>query len=215
LLGDSSVGTAEVYGPGSRQALVEASSGEWVREIPLERKQRFYLIVLHGHFVCRSCSRPAAAMSPRGTIATVVWSRAQGGTDFGLVDRLPASMSRLPAPTVIRVPVAGMDARGTPTAVGAGRVPAFSGCASTGQVIRPRTIVFACADHNFYVDRLHWLSWTARSASGIGVGHQNDCTPYCAAGHFHAYPNVSIRLRRPETCTRGRRLFTRIGCGAL
>jgi hypothetical protein len=49
-----------------------------------------------------------------------------------------------------------------------------------------------------------------RSAAAVGVGHQNDCDPFCAAGHFHAYPDVSISLGRPETCTRGRRLFTRI-----
>jgi hypothetical protein len=91
-----------------------------------------------------------------------------------------------------------------------GHTPAFSGCVGAGQAVRPHRILFACADGNFYVDHLRWSSWAARSASGLGVGHQNDCMPYCAAGHFHAYPRVSIRLGRPETCTRSRRLFTRI-----
>jgi hypothetical protein len=94
--------------------------------------------------------------------------------------------------------------------VGGAGAPSFLGCQGTRPVIRPHYILFACGDGNFYVDRLHWSNWTTRSAAAVGVGHQNDCTPYCAAGNFHTYPSVSIQLGRPETCTRGRRLFTRI-----
>src|ERR1700747_2170629 len=57
-LGDGSVKTALVYGPDSRYALVKASSGDLVQKTVRERKG-FYLIVLHGHFVCNSCSGPA------------------------------------------------------------------------------------------------------------------------------------------------------------
>jgi hypothetical protein len=92
--------------------------------------------------------------------------------------------------------------------VGAAGLPSFLGCEGTRPAIRPHSIVFACADGNFYVNSLRWSSWTTDSATAVGIGHQNDCTPYCAAGHFHAYPNVSIRLVRPETCTGSRRLFT-------
>jgi hypothetical protein len=99
-LGDTSVKTARVYGPDSRYALVKASSGDLVQKTADGRK-RFYLIVLRGHFVCDSCSGPAGAKPPRGTIATAVWSGTAGGTDFGLTRRLPATMSRLGSPTVI------------------------------------------------------------------------------------------------------------------
>src|SRR2546421_4503855 len=93
-LGDSSVKTAQVYGPDSRYALVKASSGDLVQKTVRERK-RFYLIVLHGHFICNSCSGPAGTKPPRGTIATDVWSEKSGGTDFGLSERLPAAVSRI------------------------------------------------------------------------------------------------------------------------
>jgi hypothetical protein len=83
-LGDPSVKTAEVYGPNSRVVLVKASSADWVRTPASQRKQRFYLIVLRGHFVCQLCSRPPGGTSPRGTIATLVWSPVEGTTDFGL-----------------------------------------------------------------------------------------------------------------------------------
>ncbi len=89
-----------MYGPDSRYVLVRASSSDLVQKIARERKG-FYLIVLRGHFVCDSCTGPAGAKPPRGTIATDVWSPRAGGTDFGLSDRLPAAMSRLASPTVI------------------------------------------------------------------------------------------------------------------
>jgi len=101
-LGDTSVKTAQVYGPDSRYALVKASSGDLVQKTVRERKG-FYLIVLHGHFVCDSCTGPAGAKAPRGTIATDVWSPKAGGTDFGLSDHLPAAMSHLRGPTVIQI----------------------------------------------------------------------------------------------------------------
>jgi hypothetical protein len=93
-LGDTSVKTAQVYGPDSRYALVQTSSADLVQKTVRERKG-FYLIVLHGHFVCDSCSVPAGAKPPRGTIATDVWSPSAGGTDFGLSHRPPAGLSHV------------------------------------------------------------------------------------------------------------------------
>jgi hypothetical protein len=102
-LGDASVKTAQVYGPASHVALVEASTGQRVSESAHEPKGRFYLIVLHGHFVCHGCTH-LTAESPRGTIATQVWSpTVPGYGDFGLMHSLPASMSRLGRPAVIRL----------------------------------------------------------------------------------------------------------------
>jgi hypothetical protein len=100
-LGDPSVKTAQVYGPDSRYALVKASSGDLVERIARERKG-FYLIVLHGHFVCHGCSRPSGSKArlPRGKIATEVWAPKAGQTDFGVGNR-PVSMSHLRGPTVI------------------------------------------------------------------------------------------------------------------
>ncbi|HKD93554.1 MAG TPA: hypothetical protein VKB43_02465 [Gaiellaceae bacterium] len=85
----------DIYGPGSRAALVKASSGDVVTESPGELSERFYLIVLQGHFVCGECTRPARAKPPHGTIETHVWSRDEGSTDFGLSSSLPAAVSQL------------------------------------------------------------------------------------------------------------------------
>src|SRR5579862_3490773 len=99
-LGDTSVKTAEVYGPDSRYLLVKASSGDLVQKLARERRG-FYLIVLHGHFICRGCSVPPGGKPPRGSIATVVWSRSEGVTDSGVSSHLGPAMSRLGKPTIV------------------------------------------------------------------------------------------------------------------
>lgn len=102
-LRDPSVKTAQVYGPDSRYLLVKASSGDLVQKTARERKG-FYLIVLHGHFICHGCSRPAGstAKPPQGKIATEVWSPRTGQTDFGVGNR-EVAMSHLRGPTVIQI----------------------------------------------------------------------------------------------------------------
>jgi hypothetical protein len=87
-------------------------------------------------------------------------------------------------------------------------VTVLTGCSHQAHV-RPAEVVFACADANFYATGLSWHHWGAGDAEATGVGHQNDCTPYCAAGHFHAYP-LSVRLSRPVQCVKGRREFSRL-----
>jgi hypothetical protein len=54
--------------------------------------------------------------------------------------------------------------------------------------IRPSSFILACADGNDYLTKLYWTSWEPNLASAYGIQEENDCIPYCAAGHFHAYP---------------------------
>ena len=95
----------------------------------------------------------------------------------------------------------------------AATVPRFLGCSAyyaknpTGTV-RPKMIVVACGDGNFWFAGLHWQTWTATGAAATGTAHLNDCTPNCAAGHFHTYP-ASVRLSAPKTC-KGKHELTRI-----
>jgi hypothetical protein len=58
--------------------------------------------------------------------------------------------------------------------------------------IRPTDIVVTCADGGFGVDRLSWVTWGGSRAVGLGSAYVNDCTPSCAAGHFHRFPAVVI-----------------------
>ncbi len=87
-------------------------------------------------------------------------------------------------------------------------LPKFAGCFANRLQVRPRSILVACGDGNFFLTGLSWSHWNARRADGAGTGHQNDCTPDCARGHFHLY-RVAVRLFRPVTCKNGQREFTR------
>ena len=111
--------------------------------------------------------------------------------------------------------VAAAAAVAATAAAPAAGVPGFVGCRSflsrtAVAQVRPRSLVVACADGNFYVTGLSWTRWDARRADGSGVGHLNDCKPYCAAGHFHTYP-VAVSLDAVARCgSRGELQFTRL-----
>jgi hypothetical protein len=75
--------------------------------------------------------------------------------------------------------------------------------------VRPAMIVVTCGDGNFYFRHIRWSSWTASHASAGGTAYANDCDPYCAAGHFRAYP-VRLLLSRPARCADGTLLFRRL-----
>jgi hypothetical protein len=87
-------------------------------------------------------------------------------------------------------------------------LPSFAGCFGTAPKVRPASVVVACRHKNFFLTGLKWSRWTTTGATARGTGHQNDCTPNCAAAHFHLY-HVRVRLFRPETCKNGQREFTR------
>lgn len=65
-------------------------------------------------------------------------------------------------------------------------------CPGQHAQVRPRTFVLTCADGNAYFGKLSWTSWTPGLASAKGTLVLNDCTPYCAAGHFHSYPAIVV-----------------------
>lgn len=70
---------------------------------------------------------------------------------------------------------------------------------------RPAKLLIACGDGNLYVTGIRWRYWNRVGAIGRGVGHFNDCEPYCAAGHFHTQP-IALRAYRPRYCAQSDRL---------
>ena len=65
-------------------------------------------------------------------------------------------------------------------------------CPGQHAMIRPKSFVLACADGNSAFGKLTWSAWGPGLASAQGTLVQNDCTPYCAAGHFHRYPALVV-----------------------
>lgn len=85
-------------------------------------------------------------------------------------------------------------------------LPRLLTCAET-TVVRPSRYVFACGDGNVYVQHVRWTSWTASAAAATATWVQNDCRPYCAAGHFHSY-RAQLRFDRVKRTDKGP-LFSR------
>jgi hypothetical protein len=75
-------------------------------------------------------------------------------------------------------------------------------------VVQPRSIVLACGDANFQAAGLRWTGWGESFAAAQGTARVNDCTPNCAAGHFHAYPVILV-AKSPRTCS-GRRAYSAV-----
>ena len=65
-------------------------------------------------------------------------------------------------------------------------------CPGQHALVKPRSFILTCADGNAYFSKLSWTSWTPGLASAKGTLVLNDCTPYCAAGHFHSYPAIVV-----------------------
>jgi hypothetical protein len=75
-------------------------------------------------------------------------------------------------------------------------------------VSSPKSLVLACADANYSLSKLGWHAWGKATATAKGVAVANDCTPNCAAGHFHSYP-VAVTASRLSACGRAK-VYTRL-----
>jgi hypothetical protein len=67
------------------------------------------------------------------------------------------------------------------------------------EAFKPSRVLIACGDGNLYMTGMHWSSWKRKSANGVGTAHLNDCTPFCAKGHFHKY-RARIKLSSAHFC---------------
>jgi hypothetical protein len=91
--------------------------------------------------------------------------------------------------------------------IAATALPALPDCQGK-PVVKPSSITLACGDGNFYVENLKWTGWGESFAAATGTGKANDCTPNCAAGHFHSYPMLLI-VSGSQQCG-GRRSYARV-----
>jgi hypothetical protein len=90
----------DVYGPGTRAALVKASMGN----IPhssvgyIRNKwggKGFYLVVFHGQFFCGGCGSSHSLQTPQAAIEVWVWSPLKGQTDWAIMKNLLPAVTGL------------------------------------------------------------------------------------------------------------------------
>jgi len=89
-----------------------------------------------------------------------------------------------------------------------GAAPVLVATCSAKPASAPKTWVLACADGNFWLSGLKWSDWGTAEAKASGTAHVNDCTPNCAAGHFHT-ARVTVTLSALRTCD-GRRQYAKL-----
>lgn len=78
--GDAHPSSATVFASRRHEANIAAGAGTGVPGV-----QPVYLVVIHGHFVCKGCSGPAGHAPPRGHVITLVLTRKTlQGLDFGI-----------------------------------------------------------------------------------------------------------------------------------
>lgn len=111
----------------------------------------------------------------RGRLGALVISSLAVGA---LALSLAGSASAAPARPAASTPIA--------------RIVVFDCPGDATPLVRPRTFILTCADANSLFAKLSWTSWTPGLASAKGLYEENDCNPYCAAGHFHNYPVLVI-----------------------
>jgi len=68
--------------------------------------------------------------------------------------------------------------------------------------VKPAQIVVFCADANGLLENMRWSAFGGSTARGTGSYSYNDCSPNCAAGHFHTYP-VTVTLTQARRCSDG------------
>ncbi len=85
-LSDGGVDQLDVYGPGTRAALVKASMGR----LTDDKSKGSYLVVLHDKYVCSGCTGPALTR-----VDIAVWSQAKGPTDWAIMKRLLPTVKKL------------------------------------------------------------------------------------------------------------------------
>jgi hypothetical protein len=87
-------------------------------------------------------------------------------------------------------------------------VIALSDCVGR-PLVRPRTVIFTCADASFLADHLRWTGWGGAFAASRGIARVNDCTPSCVAGHSHSYPIVLLASGR-QRCRNGQPAYLKV-----
>jgi hypothetical protein len=119
---------------------------------------------------------------------------------------------RLVAAVTVAVAVLAATASGSPPAARIGvTCVGASGWAHGGQV-KPAGVMLACGDANYWIAALEWRGWGTATARAAGRVHYNDCTPYCAAGHFHTIPGTASlsNLKAGECKGAPARFYTRL-----
>jgi hypothetical protein len=109
---------------------------------------------------------------------------------------------------ITAIATSAVTAAGAPATSAGGKLPLLIGNCNKPQ-FKPANVILACGDASLGATNVAWTSWTKKAAVGNGTGQINDCKPNCAQGKTKTAP-MSLRASKPQTCSNGKRVFTKL-----
>lgn len=80
-----------------------------------------------------------------------------------------------------------------PAVKGTHSAPALAACGQA-DVLKPKTVILACADGGILLKSLKWSHWGPSGASGSGLISWHICTPDCAASNKWGSSTATVKL---------------------
>ncbi|MQY26714.1 hypothetical protein [Nocardia aurantia] len=97
-------------------------------------------------------------------------------------------MALLAAAAIVLAGGCGSESDGATLTAHTAGVPQVIDCPFHQAVVRPDTLILACADLGAVVEEITWSSWGPEGAEGEGTERDNTCDPSCAAGNMVTKP---------------------------
>jgi hypothetical protein len=155
-----------------------------------------------------------ARLGVGGLVAVIAASMLAGCSQPANSGKLSPSASESKAPTLLPTTSASAAVTSPPTAPPITTAPIDTGIEVYGNCttpsVEPPEIVLTCADYGEVLEGLNWVSWTAASATAVGTLVYNDCTPDCAAGHYHGVPGTEVTLTVPVEGAGGQIVWSQV-----
>jgi hypothetical protein len=116
-------------------------------------------------------------------------------------------MGRIGTRAVVLIATAAVAALAASAVAGGNKPLLIGNCAKPK--FKPASVILACGDASLGATNVVWSSWTNKVATGAGTGQLNDCNPNCAQGKTKTAP-MSLRASKPQTCSNGKRVFSKL-----
>jgi hypothetical protein len=95
------------------------------------------------------------------------------------------------------------------TATSSRPVPGLEDCGVGAALVRPASLILACADDGLFVKDLKWSNWSGNSATATGTMTWHVCTPSCAQSTQWDSTTAQVTLIDPVSES-GKVLFTKV-----
>jgi hypothetical protein len=116
-------------------------------------------------------------------------------------------MGRIGTRAIVLIATAAVAAVAASAVAGGSKPLLIGNCAKPK--FKPASVILACGDASLGATNVVWSSWTNKVATGAGTGQLNDCNPNCAQGKTKTAP-MSLRASKPQTCSNGKRVFSKL-----